>query len=122
MDWLQYVLLGLVFLWLFLRLKPVPGLQNINAETLREKMRKREKIKIVDVREPHEFQSGHIKGAVNIPLGRISYVAKKELSPDEEIVLVCRSGNRSKQAARKLSRMGYKKLYNLTGGMMMWNR
>lgn len=120
MDWLQYVLLGLVVLWLFLRLKPVPGVQNINAETLREKMRKGGKIKIVDVREPYEFQSGHIQGAVNIPLGRIAFVARKELSPDEEIVLVCRSGNRSMQAARKLSRMGYRRLYNLSGGMMMW--
>ncbi|EGL82347.1 Rhodanese-like protein [Caldalkalibacillus thermarum TA2.A1] len=119
MDWLQYVLIGIVVLWLIQRLRPVPGLKNIQAHTLRKKMNK-DKLKIVDVREPAEFRSGHIHGAINIPLGRIPYVAQKYLSPEDEIVLVCRSGNRSKQAARKLRKMGYRKLNNLVGGMMAW--
>lgn len=97
-------------------------MQQIDVETLREKMGRHEKLKIVDVREAQEFEAGHIPGALNLPLGRIPYTAKNELSPEEEIVLFCRSGNRSMTAARLLHKMGYKKLYNLTGGMLMWER
>ncbi|MFO7263782.1 MAG: hypothetical protein A6D91_03800 [Bacillaceae bacterium G1] len=122
MDFWWYILLALAVLWLVLRYRPVSGLQQIDARTLREKMQRREKLKIVDVREPVEFQAGHIPGAVNLPLGRLPYVAKKELHPEEEIVLVCRSGRRSMVAARRLRKMGYTKLYNLTGGMVMWER
>lgn len=122
MDFWWYVLLALAVVWLMLRYRPFPGLQQIDASTLREKMRRRKKLKIVDVREPYEFQSGHIPGAVNLPLGRLAFVAKNELKPEEEIVLVCRSGNRSMVAARRLHKMGYTKLYNLTGGMLMWER
>ncbi|OJF16592.1 MAG: hypothetical protein A6D91_11315 [Bacillaceae bacterium G1] len=97
-------------------------MQAMDAETLREKIRRREGLKIVDVREPEEFAAGHIPGAVNLPLGRIRFTANKELSPEDEIVLVCRSGRRSVTAARILKKMGYRKLYNLTGGMVMWER
>ena len=122
MDFLWYVLVALAVVWAALRFRPVPGLQQLDARSLREKLERREKLKIVDVREPEEFQAGHIPGAVNVPLGRLTFVAKKDLHPEEEIVLVCRSGTRSMMAARRLRKMGYKKLYNLTGGMLMWER
>lgn len=122
MEYGWYVLLALALLWLALRHRPVSGLQAMDAETLREKIRRREGLKIVDVREPEEFAAGHIPGAVNLPLGRIRFTANKELSPEDEIVLVCRSGRRSVTAARILKKMGYRKLYNLTGGMLMWDR
>lgn len=120
MDWIQYVLLGLIVLLLFNRFRPVKGLTNITAAELRKKIKNKEKIKIIDVREPYEFSSKHIKGAINIPLGRIGYVAEKQLNKDDQLVLVCRSGNRSKQAARKLAKSGYAYLFNLSGGMLSW--
>lgn len=120
MDFWWYVLLALALLWFVNRVRPVSGLQSVDATTLREKMNERGGLKIVDVREPEEFAAGHIPGALNLPLGRIRYTAKQALTPEDEIVLVCRSGRRSVQAARLLRKMGYKKLYNLAGGMLMW--
>lgn len=120
MDWFQYVFLAIVVLFLINRFRPVKGLKDINKETLLRKIKDKENIKIVDVREPSEFSSNHIKGAINIPLGRLSYVTGQDLNKDDHIVLVCLSGNRSKQGARKLAKKGYPHLYNLLGGMMSW--
>lgn len=120
MDWFQYVFLAIVVLFLINRFRPVKGLKDINKETLLRKIKDKENIKIVDVREPSEFSSNHIKGAINIPLGRLSDVTGQDLNKDDHIVLVCLSGNRSKQGARKLAKKGYPHLYNLLGGMMSW--
>lgn len=121
MDWFQYILIGLIIIYLVNRLRPVKGLTNITAQELQHKLNNKEKLKIVDVREPFEFGSGHIKGAINIPLGKINELTEKQLKKDEPIVLVCRSGNRSRQAGRQLAKKGYQELYNLSGGMIKWN-
>lgn len=73
---------------------------------------------ILDVRQPNEFQSGHIMGAKLIPLGELS-ARMDEVPKDTEILCVCRSGGRSSAAARQLSAAGYNVL-NLDGGMMAW--
>jgi len=77
---------------------------------------------IVDVREPHEFSGelGHIPGADLVPLATIPVAARK-WDPTEAIVVVCRSGGRSGNAARQLVQMGFQKVINLRGGMMAWN-
>ena len=76
---------------------------------------------IVDVRTKGEYEEGHIPGAVLIPNESIKD-RKPELLPDvNQVILVyCRSGNRSKQAAQKLANMGYKKVYEF-GGINTWN-
>ncbi len=75
---------------------------------------------IVDVREPYEFASGHIPGAINLPLGDLTQLAKAEL-PDKDalIYLYCRSGNRSAYGAMEMVAMGYTNLYDL-GGIISW--
>ena len=74
---------------------------------------------LVDVRTPEEFREGRIPGAVNIPLQSLqSRLA--ELPQDETIVLYCRSGNRSADAARILARAGYESVYDM-GGIIAWN-
>ena len=75
---------------------------------------------VLDVRERHEFQAGHIKGARLIPLGELAN-QMGELPRDREILVVCRSGNRSGTAARRLAQAGYRAV-NLTGGMIAWQR
>lgn len=73
---------------------------------------------LVDVRTPEEYAEGHIQGAVNIPLDDLP-VRMTELGKDETIVLYCRSGNRSDQAARLLLAEGYQSIYDL-GGLIDW--
>lgn len=79
-----------------------------------------QEIIIVDVREPYEFESGHIPGAVNLPLGNLTALAATEL-PDKDalIYLYCRSGARSRTGAMQLVKLGYTNLYDL-GGIINW--
>ena len=80
----------------------------------------RGEILAVDVRQDVEWKAGHIRGAVHIPLARVSSNAPG-LSRAKPIVTVCRSGHRSAAAARALRRAGYEVL-NLDGGMKSWAR
>lgn len=121
MDWLQYLIIALIAVFLIQRLMPIKGLNNIDGNKLKEMLKdKTQRVKIIDVREFHEYQSGHIRDALNIPLGKLQYVAKQDLKLEDHIVLVCLSGNRSKMAAKKLKKQGFQNLYNLTGGMSRW--
>lgn len=72
---------------------------------------------IVDVREPFELFEGTLPGAVNIPLGDLP-ARIGELDPARPVLLLCRSGNRSGQAARWLARQGFADVVNLSGGML----
>lgn len=75
--------------------------------------------RLVDVRSPGEFASGHIPGAINIPVQELSERVG-ELSPkDKPIVLYCQSGMRSASAARFLKAAGYVSVHNL-GPMRSW--
>jgi len=73
----------------------------------------------VDVREPEEFAQVRIEGAQLIPLSEFAG-RYQELPKDQPVVLYCRSGNRSAQAAAWLSAKGYTNLLNLDGGIMAW--
>ena len=75
---------------------------------------------IVDVRRPDEFAAGHIPGAICIPNETIGAEKPAELPDSEQVILIyCRSGNRSKQAAEKLAALGYTNLYEF-GGIITW--
>jgi len=75
--------------------------------------------RLIDVREPHELagELGHLAGAELVPLGTLATVARG-WSRDEELTLVCRSGNRSAQAAALLCQLGFRRLWSLAGGML----
>lgn len=75
---------------------------------------------IVDVRRPDEFRLGHIKNAVNIPLGQLQEKAAQFL-PDyqQEIIVYCLTGSRSIEAANILLSMGYRNVFDL-GGIRDW--
>ena len=75
---------------------------------------------IVDVRRQDEYESGHIPGAVLIPNESISDTPPAELPDPAQVILIyCRTGNRSKQAAQKLADMGYSNIYEF-GGITTW--
>ena len=76
---------------------------------------------LVDVRTELEFNEKHIPGAMNIPNESIISDNIKELPDKDQLILVyCRSGNRSKQAAQKLGEFGYSNVYEI-GGILDWN-
>ncbi len=78
--------------------------------------------RIVDVREPSEFigELGHIPGAVLVPLGTVLAQAVS-WSREEPLLLVCKAGGRSGNAAQALRGLGFSKVMNLVGGMLAWN-
>ncbi|MGN6106191.1 MAG: MBL fold metallo-hydrolase [Kofleriaceae bacterium] len=82
----------------------------------------RDHVALVDVREPQEFtgELGHVPGAKLVPLTTLAD-ASTAWDRNAEIVVVCRSGGRSAQAAKELAKRGFRHVYNLRGGMVGWN-
>lgn len=75
---------------------------------------------LLDVREPDEFASGHIPNAVDVPLGDVvNGVIRLGIPKDQPIMVYCRTGRRSSEAASKLQGAGYQKIYDL-GGITDW--
>lgn len=68
---------------------------------------------LIDVRTPQEFASGHVAGAMNIPVDRIATLAERVPDRDTELVLYCRSGARSARAAAQLRELGYERITDL---------
>jgi rhodanese-related sulfurtransferase/TusA-related sulfurtransferase len=91
-----------------------------NLDELRKKIDGDEKITVLDVREPAEFAFGHISGAKSIPLGELEE-RSDELNQDDDIHIICRTGNRSDFAAQKLSEQGFKNVKNVIPGMTEWD-
>ncbi|SIN66881.1 rhodanese-like domain-containing protein [Chitinophaga niabensis] len=96
-------------------------MQNITAEELKQRMDNGEALNIVDVREPHEHAEFNI-GGILIPLGDVRAMQIDEIEDlkDKEVIVYCKSGNRSGQAAMLLETMGFSNVVNLQGGMMRW--
>lgn len=94
--------------------------KKITAEEAKERMDKDDKVVILDVRTEEEYQEGHVPGAIVIPNETISSGPLEELPDmDQEILVYCRSGNRSAQAAKKLAEAGYTQVYDF-GGIIDW--
>ena len=92
----------------------------ISQEEAMEMMERDDGHVIVDVRRQDEYDAGHIPGAILIPNESITTEPPEELpDPDQIILIYCRSGNRSKQAAQKLADMGYTAVYEF-GGIIDW--
>ncbi len=96
-------------------------MENITREELKQRLDNGETLHIVDVREPHEHEEFNI-GGVLVPLGQIRAMQVDELEDlkDKELIVYCRSGNRSGQACMLLETMGFTQTKNLEGGMMAW--
>lgn len=93
--------------------------RTISNEELEQKLKDSPNVKIVDVREPAEFAFSSIPGAVSIPFGQLEQRAG-ELDKDEELYLICRTGNRSDMAAQLLAEKGYDRVVNVVPGMSAW--
>lgn len=93
----------------------------ITAAELKKKFQRKEEFILLDVREQNEFDDGHIPGAVHMPLGKLAAGAQ-HLKHDCEIIVYCRSGGRSARAAEILKKAGFKRVINLTGGILAWEK
>lgn len=98
-------------------------MQNITPEEVKERLDRGEQLNLVDVREPHERAEFNI-GGVHIPLGQVQMMQVDELEnlKNEEVIVYCRSGNRSGQAAMILDTLGFANTKNLSGGMLAWQQ
>ena len=81
-------------------------------------------VRIIDVRQPDEWQEGHIAEATLVPINGIysfgHALQELHLPTDEEVIFVCRSGQRSASACEIALVAGFKKVYNLANGMNGW--
>lgn len=97
------------------------GIPAITPVELKERLDRGDRITIIDVREPFEWEIGNLgaHGARLIPLGQLPERAD-EIDPADEVVLQCRSGARSAHALEYLRAEGYERLWNLDGGILAW--
>lgn len=96
------------------------GYVQISQEQALQMMESGDALKIVDVRTEEEYKAGHIPGAILIPNESIGTERPEELPDLNETILVyCRSGRRSVEAAKKLGMMGYRNVYEF-GGILTW--
>lgn len=93
----------------------------ITAAQLKARLDAGEKINLVDVREPNEHADFNIGGML-LPLGQVQIMNVDELEDfkNEELIVYCRSGNRSGQACMILDTLGFTNTRNLVGGMLGW--
>ncbi len=99
---------------------PADAVVEITPAELAAKRARGDDFQLVDVREPHEWQIAHLPGARLLPLGTLP-AAAAELDRDREVVVYCKSGGRSRRAARALTEAGFQRVVNLTGGILRYS-
>lgn len=92
----------------------------ITVQELKEKFDQRKIVHLIDVREPYEYEEINIGGRL-IPLGELmDEVDELEDLMNKEVIVMCRSGNRSGKAQMMLESLGFNNVLNLKGGMLAW--
>lgn len=94
-------------------------MSEISVKALKEILDNKEKIQILDVREPSEYLVSNL-GGIFIPLRELPH-RLEELNPDEPIAVLCHSGVRSAHATFLLKQAGFNKVFNITGGIVAWS-
>ena len=95
---------------------------NVDVEEF-QKLKKQPKTVVLDVRTPQEKSEGSIPGAHQINFFNPNFKSQvAKLDKSKTYLVYCRSGNRSKKACSVMDGLGFEKLYNLSGGIMAWNR
>ncbi len=108
----------------------LPTVEELFPWDVDEKLQAGERPLLLDVREPYEYEAMHIEGSINVPRGILESACEwdyEETVPelvearDREVIVVCRSGNRSLLAAKTLTMMGYRSAKSLKTGLRGWN-
>jgi rhodanese-related sulfurtransferase len=98
-------------------------MQTITTDELKKRMDAGEQPNLLDVREDYERADFNIGGR-HVPIGKLQSMQLDDIEDwkDDEIIIYCRSGNRSGIAANMLEQLGYKNVKNLVGGMLDWQK
>lgn len=98
-----------------------PKVPQITTDELKKLIDSNEEIIILDVRTTGEYSRGKIEGSVNLPLDDIGEKIER-LLPNKEakIIIYCLSGSRSVYAVDEMVKLGYKNVFNLTNGLLVW--
>ena len=100
-------------------LLPRGGYGDVTVQEARRLIEDKPGLVLLDVRTASEYEEGHIEGAVNIPVQELS-VRFDELSIEDELLVYCRTGNRSAQAVDVLLDLGFTKIYHMDEGITGW--
>jgi rhodanese-related sulfurtransferase len=92
----------------------------VTAEELRTELKTNAAPKLLDVREPEEYEESRIEGCTLIPLGELEERAAQELSKSDNIVVYCAHGMRSLNGVMVLRALGFDKVRSLEGGIVAW--
>jgi rhodanese-related sulfurtransferase len=94
----------------------------ITTEEVRGKLDSGEVFTLLDVREPWEFETAKISGAILMPMGEVPSRAHQELDPDDHIIVVCHHGVRSMNVTVWLRQQGFENAQSMRGGIDAWSR
>ncbi|MBI2069047.1 MAG: rhodanese-like domain-containing protein [Elusimicrobia bacterium] len=105
---------------LFNRYDQTPGEENVAAREIKSRLDNGERVNLLDVREPWEYETAKIEGAKLIPLAELDQ-RKTELDPNTELIVYCHKGVRGLKAVRHLKNCGFTNTKNLSGGIEAWS-
>jgi rhodanese-related sulfurtransferase len=118
MDYINYIIIGLMVVFLIQRLVPTKGVRHISTAELKNELKNSNK-QFIDVRTQAEYKGNHIREFKNIPLHELN-AKVSDLSKDKEVVVICQSGMRSNKACKVLKKHGFNQVTNVKGGMSTW--
>ena len=112
---------GAMFLWSLFGYR-LRGVKEVGSAEALQLINHKNAI-ILDVREESEFKAGHILNSKLLPLGKVrERIGELERYREQPVVVVCRSGQRSAAACVLLGKHGFSQVYNLTGGVLGWQK
>ena len=96
---------------------------NLDVSQVSQMILDKENIVLIDVRTPEEFQEGHLEGAKLINFYDANFQEEvKKLDASKKYVVYCRSGGRSSKSVSAMKKIGFKDVYNMSGGVLAWQR
>ena len=117
------LLIAISGLWIYYTytqsLTPDGGYGDLTVEQAKSLIDSNPALVILDVRSQEEYDSGHLEGAILIPVDELG-TRLDELSPDEDLLVYCRTGNRSSNAVNILQANGFTKIYHMKDGITAW--
>lgn len=118
---IMIVLIISVSAYTYLQSGDTPSLEygDVTVDEAKHLIEENVKLVVLDVRTVSEYDDGHIEGAINIPVKEIEEILD-ELSKDEEILVYCRTGNRSSTAIEIMRDNGFTKIYHMDRGITAW--